>query len=47
MMDERNRTKLRLLLAEYQLLFLRPKYREEQYLYDERGMFIEPFYSIM
>jgi hypothetical protein len=40
MMTERDRTKLRLLLAEYKLLFLIPKYREEQYLYEERGTFI-------
>ena len=45
MMNERNRTKLRLILAEYKLLFLRPKYREEQYLFDERGTCQNNIYS--
>ena len=39
MMQDRDRAELRLILAKHKLLFLRPKYREEQMIEEVKGMF--------
>ena len=37
MMNNRDRTELRLLLHQHKLLFLRPKYREEHLIEEDKG----------
>ena len=39
LLEKRDRTELRTILAEYKLLFLRPKFSDEQFLFTERGRF--------
>ena len=41
MMQDRDRAELRLILAKHKLLFLRPKYREEQMIEEVKGMFLQ------
>jgi len=38
MMNNRDRTELRLLLHQHKLLFLRPKYREEHLIEEDKGL---------
>ena len=40
MLKDRDRTELRLLLVQHKLLFLRPKYREERLIEEEKGNFL-------
>ena len=39
MMEIRDRSELRQILAKHKLLFLRPWYREEQMIEEDKGMF--------
>ena len=39
MMRDRDRAELREILAKHKLLFLRPKYREEQMIEEDKGLF--------
>ena len=38
MMRDRDRAELRQILAKHKLLFLRPKYREEQMIEEDKGL---------
>merc|ERR1711990_815621 len=44
MMNNRDRTELRLLLHQHKLLFLRPKYREEHLIEEEKGLEAKEIY---
>ena len=46
MMRDRDRAELREILAKHKLLFLRPKYREEQMIEEDKGLF-RPFFMII
>ena len=46
MMKDRDRAELRMLLHQQKLLFLRPKYREEQFIDDDKGELIYSIYFI-
>ena len=47
MMRDRDRAELREILAKHKLLFLRPKYREEQMIEEDKGLFRLLFFMII
>ncbi|CAG5099086.1 Oidioi.mRNA.OKI2018_I69.XSR.g16237.t1.cds [Oikopleura dioica] len=47
LLEKRDRTELRTILAEYKLLFLRPKFSDEQFLFTERGLEPSDYYRAM
>lgn len=47
LLEKRDRTELRTILSEYKLLFLRPKFSDEQFLFTERALEPSDYYRAM